>query len=84
MRLIENWKPVLFRSWAVWAGVLAAILGGAATSLYFYTASQAYPSTGLIILNGALTAAAGIAGALVPLLRVTRQKNISGDPDADQ
>lgn len=84
MRLIENWKSVLFRSWAVWAGVLAAILSGAATSVYFFTITQPYPSRQLILLNGILTAAAGISAAIVPLLRVTRQKNISGDPDADQ
>lgn len=84
MRLVDNWKTVLFRSWAVWAGVVAAILSGIATSLYFYTIAQPYPSRELIILNGVLTAAAGIAGALVPLLRVTHQKSISGDPDADR
>lgn len=84
MRLIENWKYVLFRSWSVWAGVIAAILGGAATSLYFYTVTLPYPPMWLIVLNGVLPAAAGIAGALVPLLRVTKQKNISGDDDADQ
>jgi ABC-type uncharacterized transport system permease subunit len=84
MRLIENWKSVLFRSWAVWAGVLAAILSGAATSVYFYTITQPYPSRQLIILNGVLTASAGIAAAIVPLLRVTHQKSISGDPDADR
>ncbi len=84
MRLIDNWRAVLFRSWAVWAGIVAAILGGIATSVSFYTYTQPYPSWQLIVLNGVLTAAAGIAGALVPLLRVTRQKNISGDPDADQ
>lgn len=84
MRLIDNWKSVLLRSWAVWAGVLAAILSGVATSVYFYTISQPYPSIELIILNGVLTAAAGILAAAVPLLRVTRQKNISGDPDADR
>ncbi|RWD00157.1 MAG: hypothetical protein EOS58_30725 [Mesorhizobium sp.] len=84
MRLIDNWKTVLWRSWAVWAGVLAAILSGAATSVYFYTIAQPYPSRQLIVLNGVLTAAAGIAAAIVPLLRVTRQKNISGDPDANR
>lgn len=84
MRLVRNWKTVLFRSWAVWAGVVAAILGGAATSLYFYTITLPYPPMWLIILNGVLTASAGIAGALVPLLRVTKQKSISGDTDADQ
>jgi ABC-type uncharacterized transport system permease subunit len=84
MRLVDNWWQVLTRSWAVWAGVLAAILSGVATSVYFYTITQMYPSKRLIVLNGVLTAAAGIAAAVVPLLRVTRQKNISGDPDADQ
>lgn len=84
MRLVDNWKIVLFRSWAVWAGVIAAILSGMATSVYFYTITLPYPSRQLIILNGVLTAAAGIAAAIVPLLRVTRQKNISGDPDADR
>jgi len=84
MRLVENWRTVLFRSWAVWAGVVAAILGGAATSLYFYTVTQPYPPAWLIVLNGVLPAAAGISGALVPVLRVTKQKSISGDTDADQ
>jgi len=84
MRLIDNWKTVLFRSWAVWAGVIAAVLSGLATSVYFYTITQPYPSRQLIILNGVLTAAAGIAAAIVPVLRVTRQTNISGDPNADQ
>lgn len=27
MRLVKNWRTVIFRSWAVWAGVVAAILG---------------------------------------------------------
>jgi hypothetical protein len=63
---------------------LAAILSGIATSVYFYTIAQPYPSRQLIVLNGVLTAAAGIAAAIVPLLRVTHQKSISGDPDADQ
>jgi ABC-type uncharacterized transport system permease subunit len=84
MRLVDNWKSVLFRSWAVWAGVVAAVLSGIATSLYFYTLTQLYPSRQLIILNGVLTAGAGIAAAIVPVLRVTRQKSISGDADADQ
>jgi ABC-type uncharacterized transport system permease subunit len=84
MRLVSNWRTVLFRSWAVWAGIVAAILSGIATSLYFYTITQMYPSRQLIIANGVLTAAAGIAAAIVPVLRVTKQKSISGDTDADQ
>jgi ABC-type uncharacterized transport system permease subunit len=84
MRLVDNWKTVLFRSWAVWAGIVAAVLSGIATSLYFFTLTQPYPSRQLIILNGVLTAGAGIAAAIVPVLRVTRQKSISGDADADQ
>ena len=84
MRLVDNWRVVLFRSWAVWAGVLAAILSGLATSVSFYTITQPYPSWQLIVLNGMLTAAAGIVAAIVPLLRVTRQKSISGVPDAGQ
>jgi len=84
MRLVKNWKTVLFRSWAVWAGIAAAILSGIATSLYFYTITQTYPSRQLIVANGVLTAAAGIAAAIVPVLRVTKQKSISGDTDADQ
>lgn len=79
MRLVANWRTVLFRSWAVWAGVLAAILSGIATSLYFYTITQTYPSRQLIVANGVLTAAAGIAAAIVPVLRVTKQNSISGD-----
>lgn len=84
MRLIDNWRAVLFRSWAVWAGVVAAILSGLATSVSFYTFAQPYPSWQLIVLNGLLTAGAGIAAALVPVLRIGRQTSISGDPDADQ
>lgn len=84
MHLIDNWKSVLLRSWAVWAGTLAAILSGAATSVYFYTVSQPYPSIELIVLNGVLTAAAGVVAAAVPVLRVTKQNNISGGDDADQ
>lgn len=81
MRLVDNWPTVLFRSWAVWAGVVAAILSGIATSLYFYTLTQPYPSRQLIILNGVLTAGAGIAAAIVPVLRVYKQNSISGDQD---
>lgn len=84
MRLIDNWWTVLWRSWAVWAGVVAAILSGLATSLSFYTFAQPYPSGQLIVFNGVLTAAAGIAAAIVPVLRVTHQKSISGDPDANR
>jgi ABC-type uncharacterized transport system permease subunit len=84
MHLVSNWRTVLFRSWAVWAGIVAAVLSGIATSLYFYTLTQPYPSRQLIILNGVLTAGAGIAAALVPVLRIGRQNSISGASDADQ
>jgi hypothetical protein len=77
MRLIDNWWAVLLRSWAGWAGILAAILNGVSITVYFITASMPVPPIWLAVANGLL-------GIAVPLLRLIPQKSISGDPDADQ
>jgi apolipoprotein N-acyltransferase len=72
MRLIDNWKTVLLRSWTAWAGYVLASLNGISIAVYLYTSSLPVAPIWLIVLNGAF-------GVALPLLRIKQQPSISGD-----
>lgn len=79
MRLIDDWRRTVVRSYAVWAGVLAGMFGVAAGAIPVLL-NGLYD--GRILLAGSV-ACAGLSGLLgivgTPIGRAKRQKSLSGD-----
>lgn len=79
MRLIDDWRRTLVRSYAVWAGVLAGVFGVAAGAIPVLLVG-AYDGH---LLLAATIVCAGLSGVLgivgTPVGRAKRQKSISGE-----
>lgn len=79
MRLIDDWRRTVVRSYAVWAGVLAGVFGVAAGAIPVLLVGT---YDGRVLLVAAM-ACAGLSGLLgivgTPIGRVKRQKSLSGD-----
>jgi len=79
MHLIDDWRRVLRRSWAVWLSAAATILMGIGGALFVFADEL---GDGLFFtLDVACFALAAICTAAVPLARVMKQKSISGERD---
>lgn len=79
MRLIDDWRRTVMRSYAVWAGVLAGVFGVAAGAIPVLLVGT---YDGRVLLAAAMVCA-GLSGLLgivgTPIGRVKRQKSLSGD-----
>lgn len=80
MRLIDDWRVVLRRSWAVWLSAAATVLMGIGGALFVFADEL---GDGLFFaLDVGCFALAAVFTAAVPLARITKQKSISGGDDA--
>lgn len=76
MRLISNWKAILRHAWSVRLALLAALLNGAAVTVFVVTGAMPAPPLWLALVNGLLAFA-------VPVVRILDQANLKENRDGD-